>query len=432
MARILLFNMCAKVLHFIKENISDPEFLRNHKKSPHYFTRERHLTFETVFMLILSTFSSSLRNLVSRMYDTALDFPAGISSSAICQSKQKISFSAFMEICEKVSKFFYEHNEIEKWEEFRLVAVDGSQINLPENDETEKLFGKIKNSTGETLRARASVLYDVMNEIVISGQMMPFAADEISMLMTMTDSLKAGDLLLADRFYPSFYVFKYLLKNGVDFCFRISTAKWKMVRKFVESGKEEEILLIHPSVGAAKKCISNKLDDKSLGLRFVKVMLESGETEVLVTSLCDMKKYPADLFSDLYMKRWGVETFYKTLKESMSLEKFSSVKNNGMLQDFYAKLLVNNLTRMFSVNAQKTINKIYKKRKLKYKVNHTSALGFLKNKFANMFYGNTFKLLRDLWNFLISGAESFRPGRKYERTTPTVAKSKKAIAYKPL
>lgn len=424
--------MCAKVTQIIKETISNPEFLKKHRKNPKHFTRERCLNFETVFMLTLSTFSSSLRDLVSRMIGSVLKIPAGISSSAICQAKQKISFSAFMEISEKLSQFFYQQNEIETWKGFRLMAVDGSQINLPDNDATEKLFGKINNSTGETVRARTSVLYDVLNHMVVSARIMPFAADEISILMTMADSLKKGDLLLADRYYPSFYVFKYLSKYNVDFCFRISTSKWKTVKRFVESGKKEEICFISPSEKVSKKCLSNKLDKNPIALRLIRVDLGNGNIEVLATSLIDGDKYPADLFKDLYIKRWGVETFYSTLKERMSLEKFSSIKNNGILQDFYAKILLNNLTRILSGFAQNTISKSFEKRKLKYKVNHTSALNFIKNKFVEFFYGNTLTLLCDLWNFLIAGAEAVRPGRKYDRTTPTVVKSKKAISYKPI
>ena len=388
MAQILLLNMCAKAVNIVKESISDLEFSQLHKMHKKDFTRKRYLNFENTFLLILSTFSSSLRDLVSRMCDSALNIPVGITSSAICQAKQKVSFSAFVDINSRLVDFFYTNSlNIKKWKGFRLVAVDGSQINLPEKSEAQLYFGKINNSTGETVRARASVLYDVLNEIAIANQIMPFCADEISMLMYMRESLRTGDLLLADRYYPSFYVFKYLAENKIDFCFRISTSKWKVVKKFVESGKKEDICTLFPSRKVSNKCLSNAFGNDPIQIRLVRVELESGEIEVLATSLVDKEKYPEKLFKDLYIKRWGVETFYCTLKERMALEKFSGVKNYAILQDFHAKILINNLTRIISSFAQQKIDAKSAKRKLKYKVNHTSALNFVKNKFLNFFYG---------------------------------------------
>jgi hypothetical protein len=38
----------------------------------------------------------------------------------------------------------------------------------------------------------------------------------------------------------------------------------------------------------------------------LRVELDSGETEILVTSLTDMKKFSYDLFSELYHLRWPV------------------------------------------------------------------------------------------------------------------------------
>jgi hypothetical protein len=39
----------------------------------------------------------------------------------------------------------------------------------------------------------------------------------------------------------------------------------------------------------------------------VRIELDSGETEVLITSLLDQTRYPYAVFKDLYHQRWPVE-----------------------------------------------------------------------------------------------------------------------------
>ena len=40
----------------------------------------------------------------------------------------------------------------------------------------------------------------------------------------------------------------------------------------------------------------------------IKVVLDSGETEVLLTNLYDQNKFKTNYFKQLYFSRWGIET----------------------------------------------------------------------------------------------------------------------------
>jgi hypothetical protein len=51
-----------------------------------------------------------------------------------------------------------------------------------------------------------------------------------------------NDLILLDRGYPAFWLFKLIKSMGADFCARISCTKWKVVRKFYRSGQKERII----------------------------------------------------------------------------------------------------------------------------------------------------------------------------------------------
>ena len=45
-------------------------------------------------------------------------------------------------------------------------------------------------------------------------------------------------------------------------------------------------------------------------IRLIKVILDTGEIEILMSNLMDKKKYPKAIFKELYFMRWGIETSY--------------------------------------------------------------------------------------------------------------------------
>jgi len=51
------------------------------------------------------------------------------------------------------------------------------------------------------------------------------------------------------------------------------------------------------------------LPTQSLRLRLIRVELEDGEVEVLITNLIDEEAFPANAFKELYHLRWGAEIY---------------------------------------------------------------------------------------------------------------------------
>jgi hypothetical protein len=62
---------------------------------------------------------------------------------------------------------------------------------------------------------------------------------------------------------------------------------------------------------------------ESLRLRLIRVGLDNGSTEVLLTTLLDSPAYPAPEFKQVYGWRWGEETFFDRLKNIFEAERFS-------------------------------------------------------------------------------------------------------------
>ncbi|MEE4359792.1 MAG: transposase [Desulfococcaceae bacterium] len=87
-------------------------------------------------------------------------------------------------------------------------------------------------------------------------------------------------------------------------------------------------------------------------VRFVRIVPETGEIEILVTSLCDETEYPTDNFKEIYHMRWGVETFYGVIKGHLNLENFTGKSVETVLQDFYATVFISSLESVITQPVQ--------------------------------------------------------------------------------
>ena len=88
------------------------------------------------------------------------------------------------------------------------------------------------------------------------------------------------------------------------FCSRVIGTHWKEIKKFYNSGKKEQIITLRPSPSSVVQCNRLNLPVSPIQLRVIRVELDSGETEILITSLMDTDLYPHEIFKELYRLRW--------------------------------------------------------------------------------------------------------------------------------
>jgi hypothetical protein len=122
------------------------------------------------------------------------------------------------------------------------LSVDGSRLHLPNHpgikeESGEHLVGR--NGSTPVSMALISLLYAPLNLLTSDSQTGSWSESEQSLLLKHTDRLQGGDLLPADRGYPSIYLFYLPGSRGVEFCFRMKENWWLAVRSFVESGLKE-------------------------------------------------------------------------------------------------------------------------------------------------------------------------------------------------
>lgn len=300
----------------------------------------------------------SLQNVVNEAMTWLGQRP--VTASAYSQARYKLKHTAFIELNQAaVVETLYGDGDYQRFWGFRVLAVDGSKIILPDNQATREEFGTIAWTSGKTADiqgerpyALASVLYDVLNRVALDATLGKAKAYEIDLAVGHLSHTRAGDLLTMDRNYPSYRMLAELGRHGLDFAVRCSAASFAEARRMLKGkGPASQVVTLTPCAGQMPSIRERGLP-LSLKVRLVRVLLSTGEYEVLVTSLLDDSQYPTEGFLELYHLRWGIETFYGLLKTRLELENFTGISAEAVRQDFHATVYLSGLESLLTDTAQ--------------------------------------------------------------------------------
>lgn len=281
----------------LKEKLNENDLIVSFRMKDSDFTRNRKQSFSQVllfmFNLIRKSLGIEIDNFVRFMTDRlSHQKVSDFTSSAFVQNRKKINPEVFKFLSEIVVDNFYqlESQSLNLFHGFRVLAVDGSLITLPNQTSLKQEFGVSKNQTNtEIIQARASILYDVLNKIVLDSSLTHIDSSERELALMHKNQWKSKDLIIYDRGYTGFNLYREHIKQSVDFLIRVKITESNIVKDFVKSKKKSLITEIAPCLS---KSLKNKEYDitERIKIRLIRIELCSGEIEVLITSLIDSKK----------------------------------------------------------------------------------------------------------------------------------------------
>ena len=422
LARNLLSENCAKLVNFIKEIINSQDFIKQNRQNPTDFTRERKLSFSILILFLINLIKGSYQDELDHFFkavfkcDVAKRF---VTKAALAKARMKLKYQAFIELNSNLVSYFFKHFEPLKWNGLNLLAIDGSTVQLPRIDAIAEHFGAWKPRQGDKCpMARVSQMFDPLNKLSIDAIIEPKEIGERELAAFHCLKLMPGDLLLLDRGYPAYWLFNLILAQDSDFCARVQLKRWKIIRKFYYSGKKEKIIELSAVPTSIKKCKELGLDPTPLTLRLIRIELENGETEILITSLLDSEMYPHEQFAELYHLRWPVEEDYKTMKQWIEIENFSGKSVLSVYQDFHAKVFAKNMAAALAFQTRPAIERNTQHRLYFYQNNFAQTVSKIKDVIPLLFIRTKVKVLEILSDFLeiiIETVEPIRPGRKFKR-----------------
>ena len=414
-------------LSFMRSCVFDRDFQQRHRTKSSAFSRDRKLTFPRVILFLIQKSVKPLQIALNELFDRVDATCLSVSASAFSQARVKLAHTAFIELNKSgVVDTLYGDADYRTWRGFRVLAVDGSTIILPDSASVREEFGAIRianqhmSVTGDRCCGLASVLYDVLNRVVINSILAPARAYEVDLAIDhLKDVDPTRDLLVFDRYYPSYRYLATLTKAGVPFVGRCSNRSCAPANKmFNTSTRSSRVVTLTPPHDKRRQTEEANLPS-SLRVRFVRVELENGEIEVLVTSLIDEKLYDLSALRELYRLRWGVETFFDVIKNRLSLENFTGKSAEAVKQDFYSTIFLSGVETLLVGTAQKELDS--RTSQNPQKVNKTVAFNTIKNHALDLFFSDMDieELNTKLTNLFLTSPVCVRPKRNPTRSKTT-------------
>ena len=389
------------------------------------FTRDRKLNYKQLIVLISQGLKTSIQRDLDNFYRevNSTDFNIRtVSKSAFSQARAKLNPEAFIELNQNVNQTFYSKAPYLVWNNMRLLAVDGSRLVLPSHPSIEKEFGTHHfgpKADSKRSLALCSFLYDTLNLLTLDAQIAPYSCSERELLYKHLEKVKAGDLLLLDRGYPSIALFFLFKALGIEFCARMKDDWWLDVKQLNESGEKERIVKFKlPKKDQKMLSDFPQLFDQEIECRLVRIELDNGEYEILCTSLTDFEKFPYEDLSELYHHRWNIEEGFKLFKARIEVENFTGKTVRAVKQDFFAKVFMMSLCADLAFPIEDKVKKESKESSNKHpkKINRTSAFEMLRKISIGLFLKNVIKKALDFFDDIVwKTTEIVRPNRKISR-----------------
>jgi len=282
-------------------------------------------------------------------------------SGEYCRARHKLNDQVLRnlvwDIAERISLFNPKHW---LWLGRNVKLVDGFTFTLPDTPDNQKAFPQLKEQAegvGFPI-ARACVVLSLANACIFNIAFGPYSGketSEIALLRKVLDSFKPGDVLLADRFFCSYFMLVILKTMGVDVCMRLhqirhvdySNVQWLSDNDCIDTWYRPQ----------KAKWMSQELYDslpKQLHIRIVSFNAKTDrQTEplVVVTTLLDHKAYPAADIGNLYGYRWYAELDIFSIKQSLNLDHVRCKTPAMICRELWTTLLAYNMVRFVCAQA---------------------------------------------------------------------------------
>lgn len=382
--------MKKRLTDIIEEMATKPDlFVKNPGKD---FTRDRKLTFKTVVKILLSMNGNCLSKelLEYFSYDTHT-----VTSSAFIQQRQKLLPFAFEFL---LNEFTNTYEDIKTFDGYRLLAVDGSDLNIPLNKhDLDTYIQSLPNSKGYNL-LHLNAMYDLDNKLYVDALLQPRNdRNEFAALIRMVDRSTIAEpvILIADRGYESYNVFAHIIEKGWNYVIRVKDRNSNGILSAINLPDSDEFdITVHFDLTRKQtKAMKSKLKNYKfmplnsrfdyfkqysiefypISLRIVRFKISDTSYETIITNL-ESETFSPTMIKSLYHKRWGIETSFRELKYAVGLTNFHSKTMTCITQEIFARLIMYNFCEMI------TLHVIIKQKHTKYgyQANFTIAIQICK------------------------------------------------------
>lgn len=228
----------------------------------------------------------------------------------------------------------------------RLVAIDGSNFELPDEADNVKHFGYPGSRTGHAgyPQAQCAVLVECATHAIFAANLGPYRASEWEICQPLLKRLEPGMLCLADRGFNGYEHWRQAQATGAQLLWRCVANRQLPVRQTLDDGSY--LSAIYPPKKGRRAGAP-----EAIAVRVIEYALpglpDAQPRYRLLTTLLDPITAPALELAALYHERWQVEAVFDELKTHLrqSRRVLRSKTAELVRQEFYGWVLAHYAVR---------------------------------------------------------------------------------------
>ena len=242
-----------------------------------------------------------------------------------------------------------------RWKGRDVKIADGTTVSMPDTPANQAAYPQPRHERpglGFPL-ARLVAVFALAVGTVLDAAVGPFTGKrtgEPALFRSLHDCLRPGDVLLADRYYCSYFEMALLQQRGVDGVMRLHQRRPVDFRRGRRLGPEDHVVVWKKPRRpewldeATYDGLPETLEIREVRLRGTRPGFRT-QTIVVATTLRDPAAVSRQELTDLYRMRWHAELDLRSLKEIMQMSIMRSKTPAMVRKELWAHFLAYNLIR---------------------------------------------------------------------------------------
>ena len=282
--------------------------------------------------------------------------PCSSNNGAYCRARAKLSEAAIHRLAVDVASGC--EKQIEKkwlWRGRHVRLVDGTTVSMPDTPDNQAAYpqpASQEKGLGFPM-ARLVVLLSLATAMVTDLAMGPYTGKETgetALLRQLLSRFTRGDILLADRYYCSYFMIALLMESDVDFVTRVHQRRDTDFRRGRRLGKNDHLIEWRRPERPEWMDLET-YERMPLVIRIREIHVHVGqrgfrvESLVVVTTLMDAHEYTPDDIAELYGFRWLAELDIRAIKTTMGMDILRCKTPSMIRKEIWTCLLAYNLIR---------------------------------------------------------------------------------------
>ncbi len=313
---------------------------------------------ETLSMFLAQAMNAdrSCQNIVN---ETALNralhglSPGSSNTGSYCKARQRLPLSMVSELVRHTGEKMADSTPATwHWSGRPVRLVDGTTVELPDTEENQKAYPRTAIAKGCPLSRLVGIIClasgGILNAAIggFSGK----GSGEQALLRTLLDTFSAGDIVLGDAYFGTYFLLAELTERGVDAVFEQYGARKRSTdfRRGQKLGKQDH-LIVYEKPKIKPGWLSQEQFDAVPGTLVVRE-LKVGH-KILVTTMLSPKVAPKQALKDLYQQRWHVELDLRNIKTTLGMSTLSCKTPDMIEKEIWIYLLAHNLIRISMAEA---------------------------------------------------------------------------------